>query len=97
MHDGHWSPVLGGSMPLKEDSLIELLMPILKSMDGDPALCFADDLTVSRERFRGVAQDAHRAATLTNRPLRRLRLSASAATASPFHERTRFRTLRYEP
>ena len=53
MHDGHWSPVLGGSMPLKEDSLIELLMPILKSMDGDPALCFADDLTVSRERFRG--------------------------------------------
>ena len=67
MHDGHWSPVLGGSMPLKEDSLIELLMPILKSMDGDPALCFADDLTVSRERFRGVAQDAHRAATLTNR------------------------------
>ena len=67
MHDGHWSPVLGGSMPLKEDSLIELLMPILKSMDGDPALCFADDLTVSRGRFRGVAQDAHRAATLTNR------------------------------
>ena len=42
-------------------------MPVLKSMDGDPALCFADDLTVSREHFRGVAQDAHRAATLTNR------------------------------
>ena len=67
MHDGHWSPVLGGSIPLKEDSLIELLMPVLTSMNGNPALCFADDLTVTCEHFRGVAQDAHRAATLTNR------------------------------
>ena len=67
VNDGHWSPVLLGSMSVTEDGLIELLMPALKTMDGDPALGFADDLTIGREQFRGVAQDAHRAATPTDR------------------------------
>ena len=67
IHDGHWSPVLVAGRPLTEDGLIELLMPILETMDGAPALCFADDLTVSCERFRRLAHDAQRAATLTNR------------------------------
>ena len=67
VHDGHWSPVLLGSMSVTEDGLIEHLMPALKTMDGDPALGFADDLTIGREQFRGVAQDAHHAATPTDR------------------------------
>ena len=66
-HDGHWSPVLVGGTSLTEDGLIELLMPALKTMDGDPALCFADDLTIGREQFREIAQDAQRVATLADR------------------------------
>ena len=66
-HDGHWSPVLVGGTSLTEDGLVELLMPALKTMDGDPALCFADDLTVGREQFREVAQAAQRVATLADR------------------------------
>ena len=66
-HDGHWSPVLVGGTSLTEDGLVELLMPALKTMDGDPALCFADDPTVGREQFREVAQAAQRVATLADR------------------------------
>ena len=66
-HDGHWSPVLVAGRPLTEDGLIELLMPTLETMDGDPSFCFADDLTVGCERFRRLAHDAQHAATLAQR------------------------------
>ena len=73
VQDGHWSPMLvggrdgNGTVALTEDGLIELLMPSLKDMDGDPALSFADDLTVTRERFRSIAHDAYRVATPADR------------------------------
>lgn len=66
-HAGHWSPVLLGGASLTEDDLVELLMPVLKTMDGDPALCFADDLTIGHEQFQGIARAAQRAATLADR------------------------------
>ena len=74
IHDGHWSPrLVGGGMganhgvPLTEEGLVELLMPTLAAMDGDPALSFADDLTVGREQFRRVAHEACRTATPSDR------------------------------
>ncbi len=67
IHGGTWSPALHGSVPLTADSLIELLMPALKKMDGDPALNFDLDLTLTREQFRCVAQDAHDKATFADR------------------------------
>ena len=64
---GHWSPLLLRDSALTKDLLIELLMPVLKQMESNPALSFSDDLTMNREDFRCVAQDAHDKATFTDR------------------------------
>lgn len=64
---GYWSPVLMGDTILTKDILIELLMPILRQVKIDPALGSYKDLTITREGFRKVTQDAQDGATLANR------------------------------
>ena len=67
VNGGYWSPVLMGDTVLTKYILIELVMPVLKQMDIDPALRFYNDLAINREDFRCVAQDAHNNATFTDR------------------------------
>ncbi len=64
---GHWSPVLTGDTRITVDALIELLDPVLTKMKDDPSFRFADDLAISCEEFRGVAQSAFGTAGLSNR------------------------------
>ena len=94
---GHWSPLLLRDSALTKDLLIELLMPVLKQMESNPALSFSDDLTMNREDFRCVAQDAHDKATFTDRNYADL-LPLLAVTVSLSPRRIqKSRTLRYEP
>lgn len=67
MRAGQWSPVLMGNTRLTADSLIDLLIPALAGMKGDPSFGFADDLTIHCEKFRKVAQSACKAANLADR------------------------------
>lgn len=67
VNEGCWSPVLTGDMLLTEDILIDLLVPVLRQMKIDPPLHSYDNLTINREDFRGVAQDAQDRATFTDR------------------------------
>ena len=56
MSDGAWTPKLLGDDPLSEDILVDLLMPVLKRMQDQPALKFAKNLNVSCEQFRLVTE-----------------------------------------
>ena len=67
MSDGAWTPKLLGDDPLSEDILVDLLMPVLKRMQDQPALKFAKNLNVSCEQFRLVTEKAQTAATFINR------------------------------
>lgn len=67
VNGGYWSPVLIGDTILTKDVLIELLMPVLKQVKIDPALESHKNLTINREDFRKVTQDAQDGATFANR------------------------------
>ena len=67
MSDGAWTPELLGDNPLSEETLVDLLMPVLKQLQDQPALQFAKNLNVSCEQFRLVTEKAQTAATFTNR------------------------------
>ena len=64
---GYWSPLLAGRTSFSEEGLIQLLMLALKQMKDNPAISFSEDLTISCEDFRYVAQDAQHKATMTDR------------------------------
>ena len=64
---GHWTPVLTGDARITADGLIDLLSPALKEMNGDRSFEFAEDLAISCEDFREVAQSAFDTTSLTDR------------------------------
>ena len=69
VYGGAWTPILFGEEKLSERDLIdELLIPVLKGKDSDPAEAFefADNLSISQEQFRDVAKAAQDAAKFDN-------------------------------
>ncbi len=62
-----WVPLLQSSVALSREGLVQSMLPALKGMAGHPALSFADDLAITRERFAAVAAQAHAAATCEER------------------------------
>jgi hypothetical protein len=62
-----WVPLLHSSVALSRDDLVQGMLPALKAMAGHPALSFADDLAIDRERFAAVAAQAYAAVTCNER------------------------------
>lgn len=64
---GSWRPALICTRELSAGILLDHLTPFLKSMDGQPAFAFADDLALSADEFRAVAGAAFSQAGPTDR------------------------------
>lgn len=67
VNGGYWSPVLMGDGPLTEDTLIDLLVPVLRQVKMDPPLHSYKNLTINPKDFRDVARDAQTRATFADR------------------------------
>lgn len=86
MSDGAWTPELLGDASLSEETLVDVLMPVLERTQDQPALKFAKNLNVSCEQFRVVTEKAQTAATFINRHEADF-LSAFGCESLPISER----------